>query len=116
MLDNGTPPVVSNVEYHFLPGEHHVPANIVLQNLYNFSIIGIVDKMMSPVVLVGCSQPYVIYIIYSQFVTISNVEFKHCGILPQNVTELTNIKLSCCFSCIMENVTLLKHGVKAIIT
>ena len=26
LLDNGTLPVVSNVEYHFLPGEHHVPA------------------------------------------------------------------------------------------
>ena len=114
VLDNGTLPVMSNAEYHFLPGEHHVPANMVLQNLYNFSMIGIVNKMMSPVVLIGCSQPYVIYIIYSQFVTISNVEFKHCDILPQNVTELTNIKLSCCFSCIMENVTLLKHGVKAI--
>ena len=31
LLDNGTLPVVSNVEYHFLPGEHHVPANMVLQ-------------------------------------------------------------------------------------
>ena len=36
VLDNGTLPVVSNVEYHFLPGEHHVPANTILQNLYNF--------------------------------------------------------------------------------
>ena len=26
LLDNGTLPVVSNVEYYFLPGEHHVPA------------------------------------------------------------------------------------------
>ena len=39
-LHNGTLPVVSNVEYHFLPGEHHVPANMMLQNLHNFSIIG----------------------------------------------------------------------------
>ena len=28
LLDDGTLPVVSNVEYHFLPGKHHVPANI----------------------------------------------------------------------------------------
>ena len=39
LLDNGTLPVVSNVEYHLLPGEHHVPANMILQNLYNFSVI-----------------------------------------------------------------------------
>ena len=29
-LPNGTLPVVSNVEYHFLPGEHHVPTSMVL--------------------------------------------------------------------------------------
>ena len=111
VLDNGTLPVVSNVEYHFLPGEHYVPANITLQNLHNFSIIGIVDKAISSVVLVGCSQSYVINIIYSHFVTISNVEFKQCGLLSEYV--MTNVKLSCCFSCIMENVTLINHGIIA---
>ena len=30
LLDNGTLPFVSNVEYHFLPGEHLVPANMIL--------------------------------------------------------------------------------------
>ena len=37
-LHNSTLPVVSNVEYHFLPGEHHVPANMMLQNLHNFTV------------------------------------------------------------------------------
>ena len=41
LLDNGTLPVVSNVQYYFLPGEHHVPANMLLQDLCNFSIIGL---------------------------------------------------------------------------
>ena len=62
LLDDGTLPVVSNVEYHFLPGEHHVPANMMLQNLYNFSIIGTVNNSSSPVVLVGCSQSDIIKI------------------------------------------------------
>ena len=34
--DNGTLPVVSNVEYNFLSGEHHIPTNMILQNLQNF--------------------------------------------------------------------------------
>ena len=38
LLDNGTLPVVSNVEYHFLPGEHHVPANMTLQDLHGFQL------------------------------------------------------------------------------
>ena len=55
LLDNGSLPVVSNVEYYFLPGEHHVPANMILQNLHNFSIIGTTSNLSLPVVLVGLS-------------------------------------------------------------
>ena len=110
-LHNGTLPVVSNVEYHFLPGEHHVPANMILQNLYNFSVIGTVNNSSSPVVLVGCSQSYVINIIESHFVNINNIVFKHCNKLPDNKTQLTNLRISCCFSCKIENITLLQYGI-----
>ena len=111
LLDNGTLPVVSNVEYHFLPGEHHVPANIVLQNLYNFSIIGTVNKSSSPVVLVGCSHSYVINIIDSHFVNIYNVVFRHCSISTSNEIKYSSLRVSCCFSCKIENVTLLHYGI-----
>ena len=106
-LDNGTLPVVSNVEYHFLPGEHHVPANMTLQNLHDFSIIGTNIISSSPVVLVGCSQSYVVNVINSHYVTISNVMFKHCGGLN---TSFMNLKVTCCFSCKIENVTFLQYG------
>ena len=62
VLDNGTLLVVSNVEYHFLPGEHHVPANMTLQNSHNFSIIGTVSKpspLATVLVLADCSQSYI---------------------------------------------------------
>ena len=64
---NGTLSVVSNVEYHFLPGEHHVPANMTLQDLHNFSIIGTVSKPspLAVLVLVDCPQSYIINIIDS---------------------------------------------------
>ena len=109
LLVNGTLPVVSNVEYHFLPGEHHVPANMILQDLHNFSIIGIFHNS-SPIVLVGCLQWYVINIFDSHFVTIKNVMFKHCGILPDDKTQLTNLKLSCCFSCKIQDTTFMQYG------
>ena len=116
LLVNGTLPVVSNVEYHFLPGEHHVPANMILQDLHNFSMIGTVNNSSSPlpVVLVGCLQPYVIDIIDSCFVTIINIVMKHCGILPNSRTRLKNLKLSCCFSCKLENITFLQYGITGI--
>ena len=111
LLDDGTLSVVSNVEYHFLPGEHHVPANMILQNLYNFSIIGTVNNSSSPVVLVGCSQSYVINIINSHFVNIFNVVFRHCNISTSNEIKYSSLRVSCCFSCKIENVTLLHYGV-----
>ena len=113
-LHNGTLPVVSNVEYHFLPGEHYVPANMVLQNLHNFSIIGAVSNLSSPVVLV-CShvQSYVIDIKNSHFVTIKNVWFKHYIILSNNGMSRRNLIMSYCFSCRIENVIFLQYGFKA---
>ena len=113
LLDNGTLPVVSNVEYHFLPGEYHVPANMTLQDLHNFSIIGTFSSS-SPVALVGCSQAYVIEIIDCSFVIITNVVIKHCSILLNGRTELRNLILSCCFSCKLQNITLLQYGLKAL--
>ena len=111
VLDNGTLPVVSNVEYHFLPGEHYVPANMKLQNLYNFSIIGNVSETSHPVVLVGCSQPYVIIITNSHFVNINTVMFKHCNVLPViKKLKITNLKVFCCFSCKIVNITLFQYG------
>ena len=40
LLDNGSLPVLSNVEYHFLPGEHHVVDIIYMEGAINFSLIG----------------------------------------------------------------------------
>ena len=113
-LHNGTLPVVSNVKYQFLPGEHYVPANMVLQNLYNFTIMGAVSNLSSPVVLV-CShvQSYVIDIKNSHFVTIENVWFKHYGTLFNKKMTYTNLQMYCCFSCRIENVIFLQHGLKA---
>ena len=102
-------PIVSNVEYHFLPGEHHVPANVILQNLYNFSIIGI-SNSSSPVVLVSSSQSCVINIINSRFVMIYNVVLKQQNTLIDMKSRLTNLKLLCCFSCQLQNITLLQFG------
>ena len=35
LLDNGSLPVLSNVEYHFLPGEHHVVRVISIELAVN---------------------------------------------------------------------------------
>ena len=60
LLDyNGMLPIVSNVECRLLPGEHHVPPNIRLYNLYNFTFAGITNKYLPPVVLINCLQSFI---------------------------------------------------------
>ena len=107
LLDNSTIPVLSNVEYHFLPGEHHVPANMTLQDLHNFSIIGTVSKPspLAVLVLADCPQSYIINIIDSYNVTIANVILKQC-----DHPQLTNLLITVCYSCIIENVTFIDLG------
>ena len=113
LSDNGTIHYLlchTNVEYHFLPGEHHFPANMILQDLPNFSMIGTVHNLSSSsVVLVGCLQWYVINIINSR---INNVVFKRCNIREHNRIILTSLGLSCCFSCKIANVTFIQYGIR----
>ena len=112
LLDDGTLSDVVNVEYHFLPGEHQVPANMVLKNLHNFSIVGIVDKSSLQVVLVGCVHSHVLKIHASHYVNIRNVLFKRCYHSQlQSHIYLTSLYLSWCFSCVLENVTFINFGI-----
>jgi len=105
LLDNGTLSVISNVKYHFLPGEHHVPANMVLQNLHNFTIVGTISKTSLPTLLSSCSQSNIISIIKSFNVTIANVTFKQ---YPQ--LHLTNLLIDLCYSCTIQSVIFLNFG------
>ena len=115
LLDNnGTLPVVSNVEYHLLPGEHHVPPNMILTGLYNFTLIGIASKALSPAIIISCVHS-LLYINYSQYVAIRNLIFQQCN-LPityrQNYKSHreTNLLLNYCWSCRINEVVFLKYG------
>ena len=112
LLDDGTLPDVANVEYHFLSGEHQIPANMVLKNLHNFSIVGIVGRSSLQVVLVGCVHSYVLKIHASHYVNIRNVSFRHCYHPQlQLYAYFTSLYLSWCFSCVIESVTFTNFGI-----
>ena len=114
LLDNkNSLPVISNVQYYFLPGEHPVPPNMVLENLHNFSIIGITTTPSSPVVLVGCLQLYVINIINSYNVTIANVQFQQRDQIHLSKYKYsTNLLIESCHSCTIEKVVFMNLGLK----
>ena len=112
LLDNNnTLPAVSNVEYHFLPGKHDVPANLMLQNLYNFSIVGVISKSSSFPVLIGRLHLYVLKIYNSHYVTIRNIEFEHH--YKQQLQHISGLHIFQCFSCILDNLILGSFGIIA---
>ena len=47
---NGTLPIVSDVEYYLLSGEHYLPSHTILSGLYNFSLVG------TAVNITGCNH------------------------------------------------------------
>ena len=111
LLDNnGSLPVVSNVEYHFLPGEHHLPTNMTLQYLHNFTMTGILSYTVSAAVLfINLKEHVKIY--NSINVTISNVVFKAYD-KQYDIDEhsICNVMLTNCFSCKVMNVTFSDYG------
>ena len=71
LLDNGSLPVLSDVEYYFLPGEHHVVNVINVVRSFNCSLIGFGS---SPAKLV-CQSQSSVNLYYSYNVTIRNLVF-----------------------------------------
>ena len=113
LLDNnGSLPVVSNVAYHFLPGEHYIPTNMTLQYLHNFTIIGSQSSTLMFPVIIGSLKSYV-KVVDSFNVFIKNIVFKKhdMGILNKNYqTDLYNLAFTNCFSCKIMKVHFLEYG------
>ena len=96
LLDNnGTLPVVSNVEYHFLPGEYHQD-NILIQYANNFTLIGATKNGSLLAVWVGSCYHlfYLLEIKHSYNVNIVNMVFKRCEVS----NYATYLYFSCCTS------------------
>ena len=105
LLDNGSLPVLSDVEYRFLPGEHHVVHIINVEKAFNFSLNGI---GLSSASLVCRSQSYV-GVFLSNNVTITNLVFDQCnGVLFGHITA--GLILHGCFHCEVENIYFLGYG------
>ena len=112
LLDNnGSLPVVSNVDYHFLPGEYYIPANMTLQYLHNFTIIGSSrNKLLSTIFFIDF-QAYVKFYNSIKF-AISNVMFRKYDKRYKGYDHrVCNIIISKCYSCIIVNVTFLHYGI-----
>ena len=109
LLDNGSLPVLSNVVYYFLPGEHSIHGGINLMKVHNFSFIGFGS---SPAKFVCRSLSYV-GVFYSYNVTIRNIEFSQCNghLFPLiDLKLVTALLLYKCSYCRVEEVKFVGYG------
>ena len=114
LLDNnGSLPVVSNVEYHFLPGEHHVPTNMTLQYLHNFTITTSFNGVWSAMLFIHLQSDLIIS--DSINLTISNIMFRTYNYeysYNHNdlIVKVCNVILNKCLSCKVIGVIFSHYG------
>jgi len=110
MNNNGTLPVVSNVEYHFLPGEHHLYTSLRLEHLYNVSLTGLENDKSLPETLISFGSNRSVHFIIrnSQNVTIGTMKFKHyvAGFKEPYMFLFLNV----CTSCEINNIIFFQGG------
>ena len=108
LLDNGSLPVLSDVEYYFLLGEHHVVNTINIEGAINLSLIGF---GLSSARLVCQSQSHV-SVIYSYNVTIRNLVFDQCSghVAFKFHNIITGLLLYECLHCNVEDVCCFGYG------
>ena len=108
------PNPVTNVEYHFLPGEHHLVDAIYMEGAINFSLIGF---CLLPAELVCWSSEYYVGLLFSYNVTIRNLVFSQCNGDLYNVTKLDMIAalfLYECSHCKVEDINFFGYGLVGI--
>ena len=108
LLDNGSLPVLSNVEYYFLPGEHHV-INVIKMEVLNLSLIGF---GLAPPKLILWSQSYVgLYFSYN--VTIRNLAFSQYSgdVISEFSLDIdASLFIYDCSHCKVENIWFYGYG------
>ena len=110
LLDNGSLPVLSDVEYRFLPGQHHVVNSVKIEEAFNFSLIGF---GLSPAKLV-CISHYYVCVYLSFNVTIRNLVFSQCSGFYNNFTfnqyVIVSLLIYNCSHCKVEDVKFFGYG------
>ena len=111
LANNGTLPVVYNVEYHFLPGVYLVTSttDLILENLNNFTLVGASSSILSVVICFLTSHQVIIK--HSHNVTIWRIMFKQCeGSTGDNFDNYFILDLDNCTSCSLIDVSFSECG------
>ena len=105
---------ISNVNLLFLSGKHSLTSNIIMQHVYNVTMVGVNSGNIPPAVLSCHFTKTSIGFVNSSNITIANLVFENCG--PKVYVGLFSIPVmaaayfSTCYSCNITNVTFIGYG------
>ena len=68
----------SNTQLNFLPGLHHLPTNLIIQNVHNISLIGIATNGATPDTVIQCTSSVGIVMDNITELKIQNIVIKNC--------------------------------------
>ena len=77
-LSNDTRYLISNTQLHFLPGLHHLPTDLIIQNGHNISLIGSTTNGTAPDTVIQCASLVGIVMANITNLTIQNMIIKSC--------------------------------------
>ena len=117
-LLNTTKYLNDNTQLKLLPGVHYLHVDLVLQNIYNFSLIGTFSNNGKSHTVIQCANPSSITVVNTtelrmQYITIANctkTRFPEGYIFPYHYSVHT-IQLYHCSSVIIQNVTILSRSI-----
>ena len=77
-LSNLTKHFSSDTQLYFLPGLHHLPTDLIIQNVNNISLIGSVISLTTPSTVIQCTSSVGIVMTNITNLTVKNITFQYC--------------------------------------
>ena len=77
-LANVSKHFVSNTQLYFLPGLHHLPTDLIIQNVHNVSLIGSTANGTTQDTVIQCTSSVGIVMVNITNLTIKNMVIKNC--------------------------------------
>ena len=82
---NVTKYFTSNTQLHFLPGLHHLPTDLIIQNVHSISLIGGTTNGTTPDIVIQCTSSVGIVMANITNLTIQNMVLRNCKNKPTSL-------------------------------
>ena len=103
-LSNATKYLVSNTQLHFLPGLHHLPTDLIIQNGHNISLIGSTINGTTSDTIIQCTSSVGIIMTNITELIIQNVVIKNCKTKHDSLRIQTAVLIKECHFVMLNSV------------